>query len=95
MSGGIIDGGGSGQPIVWLLGNNTTTLFSGVKFYSENSYPPSYIFQNSGSVDRFICMGSFRDISSIPSIPAWNGAAATNANFNMGMGVCVFTCGIV
>lgn len=84
MHGGIIDGGGTAQPMVWMLNANNMTTFSGVKFYTEVSPLPAQVFKSNGTVDRFTCSGSWKQDASVVDS---TGGTWTRATFNSGLGL--------
>ena len=65
MFGGIIDGNGSTQPVVYFVNTCKKVYFSGVKFYHQTSWPCPYLLYNNGFVDQLVCSGTWQEYASI------------------------------
>jgi hypothetical protein len=65
MFGGIVDGNGSTQPSVYMLGSCNKIFFSGVKFYCQTAWPCPCLFYNNGTVNDLVCIGSWSDYAAI------------------------------
>lgn len=63
MFGGILDSGGTNQPMVYFTNGCDKVFFSGVKFYNESSYTPGFIFYNNGTVNKLVCIGTWKGAS--------------------------------
>jgi len=82
MFGGICDGNGNGQPIVYFPNNSSDIFFSGTKFYTENGTPPICVFYNDVSVNRLICIGTVKDSSISSSATTYGSGSWPNLNLN-------------
>ncbi len=82
MFGGIVDGSGSGQPVVYLQNDCRKILFTGVKFYNESAYRPLYLFYNDSYVSEFVCSGSWKDYSGAVTTQFGPGSWGSNIQLN-------------
>jgi len=80
--GGVCDGNGNGQPIVYFPNESSDILFSGTRFYSENGTAPICIFYNDVSVSRLTTIGCVKDQGISSAYTVYGSGARNNFNLN-------------